>query len=113
MEPLMKLELPVADLPTVSQLFYQPIKGKATSMSVEQQDLKRKVFTTAIDGQAVSLGVALRDLQTHGIGASHEVKHRELACGARDYRSVGCCRLNHQHHHHHHHHHQLQQQQQQ
>jgi len=72
-EPLMRLNLPVEELPTVAQLFYQPIRGKTTTASVEQLALRRKVFTAAIDGDAMALAVALRDLKRHGIGATDQV----------------------------------------
>ena len=70
---MLPLELPVPEVPEVAQLFYQPVRGRVVPPAAALHALKRAAMTAAVDGSALALAVALRDLDALGVGASDEV----------------------------------------
>lgn len=72
--PVLPLELPAPALPCVAQLFYQPVRGRVFTAAATLLGLRDQVCTCAMDGSALDLAVALRDLAALGVSATDEVR---------------------------------------
>lgn len=70
--PLLNLELPVKELPGVAQLNYQRIERRHVPAVEAIALLKRNVAAASIDGNALILATALRDLRDLGVKATDE-----------------------------------------
>ena len=69
----MPLELPAPAVPCVAQLLYQPIHGRVASSAAKLSAMRDQVCTSAMDGSALALAVALRYLAALGVSATDEV----------------------------------------
>ena len=71
--PLSNIELPPAKLPGVSQLYYQHVQNaKDPTRDAKLASARKKLITAIVDGNALQVGISLRDLSELGVGATDD-----------------------------------------